>query len=75
MAALKSVIDSATQGILFLMFMPGSTGVLSYVQARQNDPGLYVRGAELPKGRDDESSLDVSLVDGQQTNQTTLNII
>jgi hypothetical protein len=51
--------------------------VLSYVQARQNDPGLYVRGvvSELPKGRDDESSLDVSLVDGQQTNQTTLNII
>jgi phosphatidylserine/phosphatidylglycerophosphate/cardiolipin synthase-like enzyme len=77
MAALKSVIDSATQGILFLMFMPGSTGVLSYVQARQNDPGLYVRGvvSELPKAADDESSLNVSLVDGQQTNQTTLNII
>lgn len=77
MAALKTVVDSATQGILFLMFMPGSKGVLSYVQARQNEPGLYVRGvvSELPKGRDDESALDVSLVNGNQTNQTSLNII
>jgi phosphatidylserine/phosphatidylglycerophosphate/cardiolipin synthase-like enzyme len=77
LAALKSVVDSATQGILFLMFMPGSAGVLSYVQARLNDPGLYVRGvvSSLPGGRDDESKVDVNLVNGAQSNQTRLNII
>ena len=77
LAALKTVIDRATQGILFLMFMPGSKGVLSYVQARLNDPGLYVRGvvSSLPNGLGDESKLDVNLVNGAQTNQTTLDII
>ncbi|MDH6246664.1 phospholipase D-like domain-containing protein [Mycobacterium sp. OTB74] len=75
--ALKTVIDSATQGILFLMFMPGPKGVLSYVQARQNDPGLYVRGvvSSLPNGLGDESQVDVNLVNGAQSNQSTLNII
>ncbi|HEX5145231.1 MAG TPA: phospholipase D-like domain-containing protein [Mycobacterium sp.] len=77
LAALKDVVDSATQGILFLMFMPGSQGVLSYVQARQNDPGLYVRGvvSSLPNGTGDESKVDVNLVNGGQSNQSTLDII
>jgi phosphatidylserine/phosphatidylglycerophosphate/cardiolipin synthase-like enzyme len=77
LAALKDVVDSATQGILFLMFMPGCQGVLSYVQARQNDPGLYVRGvvSSLPNGVGDESKVDVNLVNGGQSNQSTLDII
>lgn len=77
LAALKTIVDGATEGILFLMFMPGSTGVLSYVQARAAEPGLYVRGvvSELPNGRDDESALDVHLLTGTHTDQTRLNII
>lgn len=53
LAELKSVVDGATQGILFLMLMPGPDAVLSYVQARLRDPGLYVRGSppHCPTGR------------------------
>lgn len=77
LAALKSVVDSAQRGILFLMFMPGDSGVLAYINARINDQGLYVRGvvSELPHGRGDESSVDVHLVNGAQTTPTTLNVI
>lgn len=72
LAALKTVIDSA-----ILMFMPGSKGVLSYVQARINEPGLYVRGvvSSLPNGDGDQSQADVNLANGAATNQTRLNII
>jgi phosphatidylserine/phosphatidylglycerophosphate/cardiolipin synthase-like enzyme len=77
LAALKSVIDAAQQGILFLMFMPGDSGVLSYIQARINEPSLYVRGvvSELPNGLNDASTANVNLVNGTQTSQTTFDII
>jgi phosphatidylserine/phosphatidylglycerophosphate/cardiolipin synthase-like enzyme len=77
LVALKAVVDAATQGILFLMFMPGPSGVLSYVQARVNDPGLYVRGvvSSLPNGPGDETQVDVNLVNGVKANQATLDII
>jgi phosphatidylserine/phosphatidylglycerophosphate/cardiolipin synthase-like enzyme len=64
--ALREEVQNAQQGILFLMFMPGATGLFSTVAARSGEPNLYVRGvvSELPNGRGDESSVDVSLIKG-----------
>lgn len=77
LAALKNVVDSARRGILFLMFMPGDAGVLSYVRARIDDPSLYVRGvvSELPHGPGDESAVNVHLVNGAQSTPATLDVI
>jgi PLD-like domain len=77
MAALASVVASAKQGILFLMFMPGSKGVLSYVMARVGQPGLYVRGvvSELPGAPGDESAANVNLIDGAQQREAKLDIV
>jgi phosphatidylserine/phosphatidylglycerophosphate/cardiolipin synthase-like enzyme len=69
LAALRAEVQAAREGILFLMFMPGSTGLFSTVAARSAEPNLYVRGvvSELPHGHDDESALDVNLIDGRDT--------
>jgi PLD-like domain len=62
--ALQAEVQKAKEGILFLMFMPGSTGLFSTVAARSAEPDLYVRGvvSELPNGRGDESAVDVNLI-------------
>lgn len=75
--ALRAEVQRAREGILFLMFMPGSTGLFSTVAARSAEPGLYVRGvvSELPNGRGDESALDVSLIDGSDHTSLHLDII
>ena len=67
LAALEAEIQRAQQGILFLMFMPGSTGLFPAVMARAAEPGFYVRGvvSELPSGGTDESAVDISLVSGK----------
>src|SRR5262249_26256496 len=53
--ALRAEVEKAREGILFLMFMPGATGLFSTVAARSAEPNLYVRGvvSELPHGRND----------------------
>lgn len=64
LAALNAAVGAAKEGILFLMFMPGGTGVLKTVNdMRRNHPGLYVHGvvSTLPKP-DEESSVNVSVV-------------
>lgn len=75
--ALRQEVQNAQQGILFLMFMPGPTGLFSTVAARSAEPNLYVRGvvSELPKGRGDESALDVSLIAGAKHTPFHLDII
>ena len=75
--ALNAEVARARQGILFLMFMPGATGVLGAVMKRATEPGLYVRGvvSELPNGPGDESTADVHLVNGTDTTQLHLDII
>jgi hypothetical protein len=77
LAALADVVAAAKQGILFLMFMPGGTGVLADVMKRIGEPNLYVRGvvSELPKGSGDESAVNVNLVDGAQQREATLDVI
>jgi phosphatidylserine/phosphatidylglycerophosphate/cardiolipin synthase-like enzyme len=75
--ALNEEVDKAREGILFLMFMPGSTGTFARVAARSAEPNLYVRGvvSELPNGRGDESAVDVNLIDGKQQTSIHLDII
>jgi phosphatidylserine/phosphatidylglycerophosphate/cardiolipin synthase-like enzyme len=75
--ALREEVQHARDGILFLMFMPGSTGLFSTVAARSGEPNLYVRGvvSELPNGRGDESAVDVSLIDGSHHTSMHLDII
>lgn len=75
--ALKAEVEKAREGILFLMFMPGATGLFSTVSARSAEPNLYVRGvvSELPLGRDDPSAVDVNLIDGREHTSLHLDII
>jgi phosphatidylserine/phosphatidylglycerophosphate/cardiolipin synthase-like enzyme len=75
--ALREEVDKAREGILFLMFMPGATGLFSNVAARSAEPNLYVRGvaSELPNGRGDESAVDVKLIDGANHRPLHLDII
>ena len=75
--ALKAEVEQARDGILFLMFMPGASGLFSEVAKRSAEPNLYVRGvvSELPRGRDDESSVDVTLIDGREHRGLHLDIV
>ena len=77
LTALRDEVKQAREGILFLMFMPGSTGLFSTVAARSAEPNLYVRGvvSELPNGRGDESAVDVNLIDGENHTSLHLDII
>ena len=75
--ALQAEVDAAKEAILFLMFMPGASGLYSRVAARAAEPGLYVRGvvSELPTDRNDESQFSVNLVAGARNNPLHLDII
>lgn len=56
---LAGIVSGAEQGLLFLMFMPGASGVLADVRALiAAKPRLLVRGvvSDLPRGRQDEQS-------------------
>jgi phosphatidylserine/phosphatidylglycerophosphate/cardiolipin synthase-like enzyme len=59
LAALRDVVRGAQEGVLFLMFIPGASGVLGDVRALAAEkPDLLVRGvvSELPNGRQDEKT-------------------
>jgi phosphatidylserine/phosphatidylglycerophosphate/cardiolipin synthase-like enzyme len=75
--ALRAEVEKAREGILFLMFMPGATGLFSTVAKRSAEPNLYVRGvaSELPNGRGDESAVDATLIDGTKHTHLHLDII
>lgn len=70
--ALQEIVNGATQGVLFLMFQPGGSGVLADVRAlAKAKPKLLVRGvvSTLPEGPEDErtgtkTTLRVTLVGG-----------
>jgi phosphatidylserine/phosphatidylglycerophosphate/cardiolipin synthase-like enzyme len=64
--ALQAEVKNAKEGILFLMFMPGSAGLFSTVAAQSGNPKLYVRGVatELPNGQADASVADINLIEG-----------
>jgi phosphatidylserine/phosphatidylglycerophosphate/cardiolipin synthase-like enzyme len=77
MDALREEVVKAKEGVLFLMFMPGSAGLFSTVAALSANPKLYVRGvvSELPNGRGDESAVDVNLIDNTTHRSLHLDII
>ncbi|HEY7208385.1 MAG TPA: phospholipase D-like domain-containing protein [Gaiellaceae bacterium] len=63
--ALGEIVRGAQEGVLFLMFIPGSAGVLKDVLAlAKARPDLLVRGvvSELPRGRQDEKSGDTTML-------------
>jgi PLD-like domain len=70
--ALAEIVRGTAEGVLFLMFIPGASGVLSAVRALQKaKPDLLIRGvvSDLPKGSEDEktgptTSVRVTLVGG-----------
>jgi phosphatidylserine/phosphatidylglycerophosphate/cardiolipin synthase-like enzyme len=70
--ALGAIVAGANEGVLFLMFIPGASGVLADIRAlQQAKPSLLVRGvvSDLPKGRQDEktgnsTTVRVTLVGG-----------
>jgi phosphatidylserine/phosphatidylglycerophosphate/cardiolipin synthase-like enzyme len=77
LTALADLVNSAKEGLLFLMFIPGATGVLADVRAlAKAKPKLLVRGvvSELPKGRQDEqtgttTTVKVTIVGAPTTSQ------
>jgi len=77
LTALTDEVEKARQGILFLMFMPGSTGLFSTVAALSAKPDLYVRGvvSELPNGRGNENAVDVNLIQDGKHRPLHLDII
>jgi phosphatidylserine/phosphatidylglycerophosphate/cardiolipin synthase-like enzyme len=74
---LDAEVRKAKQGILFLMFMPGAKGILATINELSQRPDLYVRGvvSTLPNGLDDESKVNVKLVNGKERLPIQLNII
>jgi phosphatidylserine/phosphatidylglycerophosphate/cardiolipin synthase-like enzyme len=75
--ALNAEVQKAKQGVLFLMFMPGATGVLGTVMTLATNPHLFVRGvvSTLPNGRDDESEADVDVIDRTSSKPLHLEIV
>ena len=66
MDALRELIASAKQAILFLMFMPGKQGLHQLAGERANEKNLYVRGVVSTLGNEAGDSaknvLDIRLV-------------
>jgi len=77
LAALDEAVQGAREGVLFLMFMPGSSGLLSTVAKMSGDPKLFVRGvvSTLPNGPGDESAVDVNIINNDVHTPLHLDII
>jgi len=66
MAALRDVISSAKQAVLFLMFTPGKQGLHTLAGQRAREKGMYVRGVvstlSADEGGTEQNFLDIDLV-------------
>lgn len=66
MDALRQLISSANDAILFLMFTPGKQGLHTLAGQRTNEQKMYVRGVVSTlgneKGDSDKNVLDIQLV-------------
>ena len=66
MDALRGVINSAKDAILFLMFTPGKQGLHTLAAQRAREKGMYVRGVVSTlgneKGDNDKNFLDIGIV-------------
>jgi hypothetical protein len=70
MDALRNLIASANDAILFLMFTPGKQGLHTLAGQRANEEKMYVRGVVSTLGNEpgdtDKNVLDVRLVSSDQ---------
>lgn len=73
---LVALVNGAKEGILFIMFMPGSEP-LDTILKRQEDDGLYVRGvvSTLPKGTKDNPSATYQIMTGKGYKEYTLDVV
>lgn len=66
MDALREVISSAKEAILFLMFTPGKQGLHTLIGQRANEKNMYIRGVVSTlgneKGDSDKNVLDIQLM-------------
>jgi phosphatidylserine/phosphatidylglycerophosphate/cardiolipin synthase-like enzyme len=64
LAVLKEIVAGARQGVLFLMFIPGGSGVLADIRELAARPEIVLRGvvSELPRGRADEKTGETTRV-------------
>ncbi len=71
MDALRDVIASAKDSILFLMFTPGKDGLHTDAAQRANEKEMYVRGVVSTlgseRGDNDKDVLDIELVSSDET--------
>ena len=78
LAALREVIAQAEHAILFLMFEPGTEGLLKAIQDRLDEPDLYVQGVvntlKAPAQRR-VKDVDVQLVAGRAVRPFSLRVI
>ncbi len=79
LAAIDDVLESASEGILFLMFQPGGAATLATVRRLQKTrPRLYLKGVVStlpPDAIDDESAVDVTVIGGSQKAQVELDVV
>ena len=70
MEALRNLITSAQDSILFLMFTPGKAGLHTLAGQRANEKGMYVRGVVSTLGTtqadSDKNVLEINLVSSNQ---------
>jgi phosphatidylserine/phosphatidylglycerophosphate/cardiolipin synthase-like enzyme len=70
MKALRDLIASAQDSILFLMFTPGKAGLHTLAGQRANEKAMYVRGVVSTLGTSqadsDKNVLDINLVSSDQ---------
>ncbi|HEX5045506.1 MAG TPA: phospholipase D-like domain-containing protein [Gammaproteobacteria bacterium] len=62
LAAIDDVINGAKEGVLFLMFQPGSAGTLGTIRKKLKSPGkMYIKGvvSTLPGDGEDEATVSV----------------
>jgi hypothetical protein len=71
MKALRDVINSAKDSILFLMFTPGSAGLHTLAGQRANEKDMYVKGVVSTLGNtkadNEKNVLDITLVSSDKT--------
>jgi phosphatidylserine/phosphatidylglycerophosphate/cardiolipin synthase-like enzyme len=77
LAAIDNVIDGAQEGVLFLMFQPGSAGTLATIRKKLKKPGkLYIKGvvSTLPGDPDEEDQATVA-VHGEATKSVSFDVV
>ncbi len=74
--ALDEIVNGAQDGILFLMFQPGSSGPLATIRQRMRDtPSLYVKGVVSTLPGPDETAVDVNSIGDGVSHPAHLDVV